>query len=99
MTPAAASTRSWPPCSPRTLTHGRWHRAYQRDCDFGYGPVQVTGLAADRKPANFAVPDVAPTSWRHRRPRKTTSGAAARWGWLRQALHLRRQAPHSSAPG
>jgi len=43
---------------PSHLMHGHLHRAYQRTCDFGYGPVQVTGLAADGSLRNFAVLDV-----------------------------------------
>jgi hypothetical protein len=47
--------------------HGHLHRAYQRTCDFGYGPVQVTGLAADGSLRNFAVLDVASITWQPRR--------------------------------
>ena len=43
--------------------HGHLHRAYQRSCDFGYGPVQVTGLDADSRLRNFAVLDVADMRW------------------------------------
>ena len=32
---------------PAYLMHGHLRRAYQRTCDFGYGPVKVTGLDAD----------------------------------------------------
>jgi hypothetical protein len=46
--------------------HGHLHRAYQRDCAFGYGPVEVTGLAADGRLRNFAVLDVAAMRWEHR---------------------------------
>lgn len=42
---------------PAHLMHGHLHRAYRRSCDFGYGPVQVTGLAADGSLRNFAVLD------------------------------------------
>lgn len=42
---------------PTHLLHGHLHRAYQRSWDFGYGPVQVTGLAADGSLRNFAVLD------------------------------------------
>jgi hypothetical protein len=53
---------------PRYLMHGHLHLAYQRDCAFSYGPVQVTGLAADGALRNFAVLDVASMAWRrHRR--------------------------------
>jgi hypothetical protein len=52
---------------PAHLMHGHLHRAYQRACDFGYGPVQVTGLAADGVLRNFAVLDVASMAWRLRR--------------------------------
>jgi hypothetical protein len=48
---------------PAHLMHGHLHRAYQRSCDFGYGPVQVTGLAADGLLRNFAVLDVESMSW------------------------------------
>ncbi len=52
---------------PSYLMHGHLHRAYQRICDFGYGPVQVTGLCADGRLRNFAVLDVASMTWRLRR--------------------------------
>jgi len=52
---------------PRYLMHGHLHRAYQRDCDFGYGPVQVTGLAADGLLRNFAVLDIASMNWTFQR--------------------------------
>jgi len=51
---------------PAYVMHGHLHRAYQRVCDFGYGPVQVTGLAADGRLANFAVLDVAAMRWERR---------------------------------
>jgi hypothetical protein len=54
---------------PGYLMHGHLHRAYQRTCDFGYGPVQVTGLGADGKMANFATLDVTAMQWALRRPR------------------------------
>jgi len=54
---------------PAHLMHGHLHRAYQRSCDFGYGPVQVTGLGADGKMANFAALDVTAMQWALRRPR------------------------------
>jgi hypothetical protein len=52
---------------PAHLMHGHLHRAYQRTCDFGYGPVQVTGLAADGLLRNFAVLDVGSMTWKLRR--------------------------------
>jgi hypothetical protein len=52
---------------PRYLMHGHLHRAYQRDCDFGYGQVQVTGLAADGVLRNFAVLDTEAMAWGLRR--------------------------------
>lgn len=52
---------------PSHLMHGHIHRAYQRSCDFGYGPVQVTGLAADGSLRNFAVLDVESMTWKLRR--------------------------------
>jgi hypothetical protein len=48
---------------PRYLMHGHLHRSYQRDCDFGFGPVQITGLAADGALQNFSVLDVASMTW------------------------------------
>ncbi|HXP19685.1 MAG TPA: metallophosphoesterase [Streptosporangiaceae bacterium] len=48
---------------PAHLMHGHLHRAYQRSCDFGYGPVKVTGLAADGVLRNFAVLDVVSMTW------------------------------------
>jgi hypothetical protein len=48
---------------PSRIMHGHLHRAYQRSCDFGYGPVQVTGLDADNRLRNFAVLDVAEMRW------------------------------------
>jgi hypothetical protein len=52
---------------PAQLMHGHLHRAYQRTCDFGYGPVQVTGLAADGSMRNFAVLDVTSMQWASQR--------------------------------
>jgi Calcineurin-like phosphoesterase len=52
---------------PAYLMHGHLHRAYQRTCDFGYGPVQVTGLAADGVLRNFAVLNVELMTWKLRR--------------------------------
>ncbi len=52
---------------PGHLLHGHLHRGYQRSCDFGYGPVQVTGLAADGTARNFAVLDTAAMAWQLRR--------------------------------
>jgi hypothetical protein len=52
---------------PEQLMHGHLHRAYQRICDFGYGPVQVTGLAAEGSLRNFAVLDIESITWKLRR--------------------------------
>jgi hypothetical protein len=54
---------------PRHLMHGHLHRAYHRTCDFGQGPVQVTGLGPDGTMANFATLDVTSMEWARRRPR------------------------------
>jgi hypothetical protein len=54
---------------PDHLMHGHLHRAYQRSCDFAHGPVQVTGLGADGKMANFAALDVTSMRWALRRQR------------------------------
>jgi len=55
---------------PEHLLHGHLHRAYRRTCDFGYGPVEVAGLAADGKLSNFAVLDVITMTWQPRRSRR-----------------------------
>lgn len=49
---------------PGWLLHGHLHKAYQRMCDLGYGPVEVTGLDCDggRGP-NWAVLDVKTMRW------------------------------------
>jgi len=52
---------------PTHLMHGHLHRSYQSSCDFGAGPVQVTGLCDDGRLDNFAVLDTASMSWRLRR--------------------------------
>lgn len=49
---------------PTYIIHGHLHRAYQRNCDFGYGPVQVTGLDTDDRLRNFGVLDVATMTWK-----------------------------------
>jgi hypothetical protein len=49
---------------PSYIIHGHLHRAYQRICDFGYGPVQVTGLDSDNRLRNFAALDVASMTWK-----------------------------------
>jgi len=49
---------------PSHLMHGHLHRSYQRMCDFGYGPVEVTGLDCDEGDgANWAVLDVRTMKW------------------------------------
>jgi len=49
---------------PAHLMHGHLHRSYQRTCDFGYGPVEVTGLDCDEGDgANWAVLDVKTMEW------------------------------------
>jgi hypothetical protein len=48
---------------PTYVIHGHLHRAYQRNCDFGYGPVQVTGLDSDSRLRNFATLDVVAMTW------------------------------------
>jgi Calcineurin-like phosphoesterase len=66
---------------PRWVLHGHLHRAYQRICDFGYGPVQVTGLDADDRLRNFAVLDVEAMTWQLRwgRFRRLPGRTAVRW--------------------
>lgn len=48
---------------PSFLMHGHLHRGYQRFTDFGYGPVQVTGLSRDGDPWNYAVLDAKSMMW------------------------------------
>lgn len=49
---------------PSHLLHGHLHRSYQRTCDFGYGPVEVTGLDRDEGDgANWAVLDARTMEW------------------------------------
>lgn len=52
---------------PRWLLHGHLHRSYQLTTDFGYGPVEVTGLDCDPesggKGPNFTVLDVKRMEW------------------------------------
>lgn len=48
---------------PSYWMHGHYHRVYQQMCDFGYGPVRVTGLDMDGTPGNWAVLDVRTMEW------------------------------------
>ena len=48
---------------PEHIMHGHLHRAYGRTCDFGYGPVQVTGLNCDGFGHNYAVLDTRTMEW------------------------------------
>jgi Calcineurin-like phosphoesterase len=48
---------------PSHLLHGHLHRGYQRMCDFGYGPVQVTGLDMDGQDWNYAILDTRTMEW------------------------------------
>jgi hypothetical protein len=48
---------------PSHLMHGHLHIGYQRTCDFGYGPVQITGLDRDGEKWNYAVLDVRTMKW------------------------------------
>ena len=48
---------------PAHLMHGHLHAGYQRICDFGYGPVQVTGLDRDGKNWNYAILDTRTMEW------------------------------------
>lgn len=57
---------------PAHLMHGHLHRAYARTCDFGYGPVQVTGLDESGKAGNFAVLNVKSMTWETNVPQLTT---------------------------
>lgn len=48
---------------PGHYLHGHLHRCYTRTCDFGYGPVEVTGLHMNGKTGNYAVLDVEEMAW------------------------------------
>lgn len=48
---------------PSHIMHGHLHRAYSRTCDFGYGPVQITGMDADGRYRNYAVLNVQNMKW------------------------------------
>lgn len=48
---------------PSHLIHGHLHRCYGRTCDFGYGPVRVTGLNRDGEAGNYALLDVRTMEW------------------------------------
>jgi Calcineurin-like phosphoesterase len=48
---------------PSWVLHGHLHRSYQRTRDFGYGPVEVTGLDRERTAGNWAVLDVESVTW------------------------------------
>jgi hypothetical protein len=48
---------------PSDVMHGHLHRGYQRTTDFGYGPVQVTGLDCDGGARNYALLDVKTMEW------------------------------------
>ena len=61
-----ASTSQLVPGEPRrVVVAGDWHGniGYQRECDFGYGPVEVTGLDMDGSYANHAMLDVEAMEW------------------------------------
>ena len=51
---------------PAHIIHGHLHKGYTRRADFGYGPVQVTGLAADGSQLNYAVLNVRDMEWEAR---------------------------------
>lgn len=48
---------------PAHIIHGHLHKAYSRTCDFGYGPVQVTGLGMDGQHGNYAVLNIKSMTW------------------------------------
>jgi hypothetical protein len=48
---------------PSYWIHGHLHIGYQRVCDLGWGPVQVTGLDRDEAEQNYAVLDVRTMQW------------------------------------
>jgi hypothetical protein len=48
---------------PRWIIHGHLHIAYSRQVDFGYGPVEVTGMNCDERPGNFSLLNVEKMEW------------------------------------
>jgi Calcineurin-like phosphoesterase len=48
---------------PSHLIHGHLHIGYQRTCDFGFGPVRVTGLDMDGQDWNYAILDTRTMEW------------------------------------
>lgn len=48
---------------PGFVMHGHLHMGYQRRTDFGYGPVQVTGLDRDDTRLNYAILDIRTMGW------------------------------------
>jgi hypothetical protein len=48
---------------PSHLMHGHLHIGYQRTVDFGYGPVEITGLDRDGKKWNWAILDTRTMKW------------------------------------
>jgi calcineurin-like phosphoesterase family protein len=48
---------------PSHLLHGHLHIGYQRTADFGYGPVEITGLDRDGEKWNYAILDTRTMEW------------------------------------
>lgn len=48
---------------PRHVIHGHLSRGYQRTCDFGYGPVEVTGLNDQWQRHSHGFIDVKNMTW------------------------------------
>jgi Calcineurin-like phosphoesterase len=48
---------------PSHIIHGHLHRCYSRTCDFGYGPVQVTGLNCNGAPGNYGLLNLEFMTW------------------------------------
>jgi Calcineurin-like phosphoesterase len=48
---------------PSQIVHGHLHMGYQRRADFGYGPVDVTGLNCDGEPYNWLLLDTRTMTW------------------------------------
>jgi hypothetical protein len=48
---------------PSHVMHGHLHMGYARTCDFGYGPVEVTGLNMDGERLNYAMLDTRTMTW------------------------------------
>jgi Calcineurin-like phosphoesterase len=94
---------------PLHLMHGHLHIGYQRMCDVGFGPVQVTGLDCDGKEWNYAILDARSMEWEtalHRQATGTgctaatalSSRSATGHGWARGCISAATRGTSRSTP-